>query len=564
MKRTIAKVIAFILLVQTWLMYAVVTPTTVKASDLPVVNEEQVTERIKEMAKNFGVNEGSLEVGDGVLFTANGKACGHVTNKTCNNCFNTNVIKSDWFKKSFGYTVNISSVPGHYHPTRLGYSAGWTCYGFANFALWYVAKENSTSTVSVKLLGTQGQAFTKANLEKSGIRIGDVIRTSAGHSVMFLAFEGDNTIKVLDANWVNNVNDIGRVKIHTMSLSSSVTCAITRAANYQPDYVHTVSVIGVSLDKTSVTLTGKGMATALTATVAPSNATDKSVTWSSSNTSVATVSSNGVVTAVGNGVATITVKTGDGNYTAACRVTVNVLNGLCKVNGEWGYYVNGILDSGYTGICTNEYGKWYVKNGKVDMLQSGLFKINNVWYYVKDNKLQLNYTGLANNVSGTWYVKNGIVDLKTTGLVKAGSKWYYVKDSKFISGYTGFVENDYSTWYVEKGVVNLEKTGLVKVNSKWYYIENSKYMPHYTGLSSNASGIWYVVDGQVDFSQNGLFKISGTWYYVSGNKVATNYTGFAINENGKWYVEKGIVSLKYNGKVAIDGKTYTIVNSKVQ
>ena len=82
-----------------------------------------------------------------------------------------------------------------------------------------------------------------------------------------------------------------------------------------------VKVTGVSLDKTSLTMT-EGDTETLTATVTPTNAADKSVTWSSSNTSVATVSSSGVVTAKTAGNATITVKTNDGNKTAVCSVTV--------------------------------------------------------------------------------------------------------------------------------------------------------------------------------------------------------------------------------------------------
>ena len=81
-----------------------------------------------------------------------------------------------------------------------------------------------------------------------------------------------------------------------------------------------VEATSVKLNQTSVTLE-EGETVALSATVSPSNATDKSVTWSSSRTSVATVSSSGRVTAEGEGTATITAKTANGK-TATCTVKV--------------------------------------------------------------------------------------------------------------------------------------------------------------------------------------------------------------------------------------------------
>ena len=94
----------------------------------------------------------------------------------------------------------------------------------------------------------------------------------------------------------------------------SASCTVT---------VTTVSVTGVSLNKTSTDLSLNSDLT-LVATVAPANATNKNVTWTSSNTSVATVN-NGTVTGKAVGTATITVKTVDGNKTATC--TVSVING---------------------------------------------------------------------------------------------------------------------------------------------------------------------------------------------------------------------------------------------
>ncbi len=82
-----------------------------------------------------------------------------------------------------------------------------------------------------------------------------------------------------------------------------------------------IAVTGVALNKTSATVTTGGTLT-LKATVAPSDASDKSVTWQSYDKSIATVSSSGKVTGVAPGTTTIRVKTKDGGFTAKCRVTV--------------------------------------------------------------------------------------------------------------------------------------------------------------------------------------------------------------------------------------------------
>ena len=103
-----------------------------------------------------------------------------------------------------------------------------------------------------------------------------------------------------------------------------------------------VAVTGVSLDESDIALTVGGTQT-LTATVAPSNATNKAVTWSSDDEDVATVSSAGLVTAVGVGTATITVTTTDGSKTATCDVTVSAAP-TYTVN----WWVNGTKEANQT------------------------------------------------------------------------------------------------------------------------------------------------------------------------------------------------------------------------
>ena len=84
----------------------------------------------------------------------------------------------------------------------------------------------------------------------------------------------------------------------------------------------TIPVTGVTLNKTELTLEA-GQSETLTATVAPGNASNPAVTWTSSKDEVATVSADGVVSAVAEGQATITVATVDGDKTATCAVTVS-------------------------------------------------------------------------------------------------------------------------------------------------------------------------------------------------------------------------------------------------
>ena len=83
----------------------------------------------------------------------------------------------------------------------------------------------------------------------------------------------------------------------------------------------TYKVTKVELSTSTLALTEGGSET-LTAIITPSNATNQNVAWSSDNTAVATVDNSGKVTAVSAGTADITVKTQDGEKTAACTVTV--------------------------------------------------------------------------------------------------------------------------------------------------------------------------------------------------------------------------------------------------
>ena len=83
-----------------------------------------------------------------------------------------------------------------------------------------------------------------------------------------------------------------------------------------------INVTGVSLNTTSSAI-NVGATRTLTATIVPTNATNKNVTWKSSNKAVAIVDANGKIFGVGTGTAIITVTTADGKLAATCTVTVS-------------------------------------------------------------------------------------------------------------------------------------------------------------------------------------------------------------------------------------------------
>ena len=130
---------------------------------------------------------------------------------------------------------------------------------------------------------------------------------------------------------------------------------------WSPGIYIPIYATGVKISLTSATL-AVNETTQLTGTVAPSNASNQSVSWSSSNTSIATVNAKGVVTGVSAGSTVIIVTSGDGGKTATCAVTVtSPLSGLSgNVTAEFWFDIVGteitdipLTDGDTTSILTS-------------------------------------------------------------------------------------------------------------------------------------------------------------------------------------------------------------------
>ena len=210
-----------------------------------------------------------------------------------------------------------------------------------------------------------------------------------------------------------SVGESATITVTTNDGSKTASCSVTVTGSGGGS----VPVTGVTLNPTTLSLTVNQTAT-LTATVAPSNASNKAVTWSTSNRSVASVS-DGTVTGVSAGNATITVTTRDGGITATCAVTVTGSGGGTGIT--W-HPVN--VDSIFNTSATNTIKSIVWGNDK--FVATGGFKIA----YSSD--------GI------NWTVGSGNPATNGGGFaVEHLSAW---GNNKFVVGENGYYSSDGITW----------------------------------------------------------------------------------------------------------------------
>ena len=230
------------------------------------------------------------------------------------------------------------------------------------------------------------------------------------------------------------------------------------------------------------------------------------------------------------------------------------VNGVVKAaDGNWYYYVNGVIDYNHTGVDKNANGWWRVENGKVNFNYEGVAKNSNGWWYLKGGKVDFSYNGFASNENGWWYIENGQVTFGKTdvikGTVKGTNGWWHVVGSQVIFD-TTVAKNSNGWWYISNGMVDFSHEGVEKNSNGWWYIKDGKVDFSYNGFASNAIGWWYLENGKVTFTKNDVIKgiVKGTngWWHVAGSQVTFDTT-VAKNSNGWWYIKDGKVDFSYNG-----------------
>ena len=284
------------------------------------------------------------------------------------------------------------------------------------------------------------------------------------------------------------------------------------------------------------------------------------------------------------------VNSGDGSNNNG--VTDKRLNGVIKASdGNWYYYVNGVIDYSHTGIEKNANGWWRIENGKVNFNYEGVAKNQNGWWYLKGGKVDFSYNGFASNSNGWWYIESGKVTFQKTDVIKGTVKgiygWWHVVGSK-VTFDTTVAKNSNGWWYISNGMVDFSHNGVEKNSNGWWRIEEGKVNFNFTGIASNKNGTWYLDGGKVDFSYSGFYKngtdylyvengqitytkndvIKGAvaaqsgWWHVVGSKVIFDTT-VAKNSNGWWYISNGMVDFSHNGVEKNSNGWWRIENGKV-
>ena len=165
-------------------------------------------------------------------------------------------------------------------------------------------------------------------IKQTSITDNDYVVVSSGGTKKLKIKDITKDVEKKAANLEEKTTELSEQLDNIMILIVNLQNRVTALENQQSA---TVRVTGVSLNNSTLTLNVGGTNT-LIATVLPSNATNKSVIWSTNNSSVASVN-NGLVTAHAKGQATITVTTADGGYSASCSVTVNEVSTTVNVQG---------------------------------------------------------------------------------------------------------------------------------------------------------------------------------------------------------------------------------------
>ena len=470
---------------------------------------------------------------------------------------------------------------------------------------------NCTVTVEKKLI-----PITEVLIDKSSATLTEGDSTTLTATVL-----PENTTDRKDISWSSSNNDIATVdttghveakKAGTVIITATSTngktaeCTVTVEKKLIP-------ITEVSLSESAVGII-EGNTHKLTATVLPENTTDsKSVSWSSNNEAVATVSKDGTITAKSAGTAVITATSTNGK-TAGCTVTVSkkeipivdvalnrtsatitegdILNLTATVLPEnttesknigWSSSNNDIATVDSTGKVTAKQAGTVVitatsSNGKTASCTITVEKkeipitevvLNKTSAAVDEGEtIKLIATVYPENTTNGKSIKwnsnnNTVVTVDLMGNVtakKAGTAIITATSENGVSAsctitvnkrdtYTGLRDVNGELTYFNNGNVDTTYTGLVDYEDSTYYVRNGVVDITYTGFADYEDDRYYISEGVVDTEYTGLVQDGDDWLYVENGKVNSDYTGLTYYNDVWFYITNGKINWGYTGLV---------------
>ena len=500
-----------------------------------------------------------------------------------------------------------------------------------------VATVSEDGTVTAKSVGTAVITATSTNgktasctvtVEKKLIPITEVLidkssatLTEGDSTTLTATVLPENTTDRKDISWSSSNNDIATVdttghveakKAGTVIITATSTngktaeCTVTVEKKLIP-------ITEVSLSESAVGII-EGNTHKLTATVLPENTTDsKSVSWSSNNEAVATVSEDGTITAKSAGTAVITATSTNGK-TAGCTVTVSkkeipivdvalnrtsatitegdILNLTATVLPEnttesknigWSSSNNDIATVDSTGKVTAKQAGTVVitatsSNGKTASCTITVEKkeipitevvLNKTSAAVDEGEtIKLIATVYPENTTNGKSIKwnsnnNTVVTVDLMGNVtakKAGTAIITATSENGVSAsctitvnkrdtYTGLRDVNGELTYFNNGNVDTTYTGLVDYEDSTYYVRNGVVDITYTGFADYEDDRYYISEGVVDTEYTGLVQDGDDWLYVENGKVNSDYTGLTYYNDVWFYITNGKINWGYTGLV---------------
>lgn len=153
----------------------------------------------------------------------------------------------------------------------------------------------------------------------------------------------------------------------------------------------------------------------------------------------------------------------------------DLLNGVCQgPDGKWAMYLDGQVDTDYTGIAQNQYGWWRIENGYVNFNANSIYQNEYGWWKCTDGKVTFDEQEIYQNPYGWWKTTDSKVTFKEFGVFQNANGWWRVVDSKVDFSFTGIQSNQYGTWYLKDGKVDFKKNGKVTIDGVTYNIKNGK------------------------------------------------------------------------------------------